>query len=226
MSKISVSNVNQIIKNSKQADKVTITIPVKDKTYNIEFKNRLTLNEEESFVNRVLGFSFEQTTGEYLPEYNQLGKYIAVLQYMTNVEIPTLEDKSTIDCEKAKEFIDTIGLKEKIHEWFIDFGGTSEGRLGEYIYSLFNMADNKVDFIKEKQFHKSSMDSFFDELTNVVNEYGDKLKDINIKDVTDVFNKVKNMDESKFVTAIVDKAKEDKKESKDNITKLNEVKTK
>lgn len=226
MSKISVSNVNQIIKNSKQADKVTITIPVKDKTYNIEFKNHLTLHDEELFVKRVVGFSFEQTTGEYLPSFCELGKYIAVLQYMTNVEIPTLEDKNTIDCEKAKEFIDTIGLKEKIHEWFIDSGGTSEGRLGEYIYSLFNMADNKVDFIKEKQFHKSSMDSFFDELTNVVGQYGDKLKDLNVKDITDVFNKVKGMDESKFVTAIVDKAKEDEKDSKDNVTKLSEVKAK
>lgn len=225
MSKISVGNINQIIKNSKRTGKVTIAIPIKDKTYNIEFKNRLTLEEEELFVRRVIGFSFEQTTGEYLPSFCELGKYIAVLQYMTNVDIPTLEDKNTIDCEKAKEFIDIIGLKQQIYNWFREPNETSEGRLGEYIYNLFNMADDKIEFIKQQYIHKSSMDNFFDELTNVVEQYGDKLKDLNIKDVTDMFNKVKSMDESKFVGAIVDKSKEDEKKNKDNITKLSEAKS-
>jgi hypothetical protein len=226
MSKISVGNVNQIIKNSKQEDKVAITVPAKDKTYDIEFKTHLTLHDEELFVKRVVGFSFEQTTGEYLSAFNELGKYVAVLQYMTNVDIPTFKDKKTIDCEKTKEFVDVIDLKEKIHEWFILADGTPEQRLGEYIYELFNMADNEVEFIKQQKIHKSSMDNFFDGLTNVVEQYGDKLNGLDINNVLDVFNKVKNMDESKFVTAIVDKAKEYKKESKDNITKLNEVKTK
>lgn len=234
MSKISIGNINQIIKNTKE-DIVKWDVKCKDKTYTIEFKKHLSIEDESKFIERVVGFSFNKVNNEFLPQYNELGKYVAILQFMTNVEIPTINE-SEIDIDKCKEFIEVIKLKSTLDNWY-KCQDTEQSALEDYIINLCVLADEKVEYIKNQNMNVSKLDGLFDELTNFVKELEEKTKDVDLKQTlkqaSDVFTKVNSMNKSGYVKAIVDNAKKESKnktkktdETKDNITKIEDVKAK
>ena len=240
MSKISIGNINQIIKNTKE-DTVKWDVVCKGKTYTIEFKKHLSIEDESRFVERVVGFSFNNVNNEFLPQYNELGKYVAILQFITNVEIPTINE-SEIDIDKCKEFIEAIKLKSTLDNWY-KCPDVETAELEDYITNLCVLADEKVEYIKNQNINVSKLDGLFDELTNFVKELEEKTKDVDLKQTlkqaSEVFTKVNSMNKNGYVKAIVDNAKKESKnktkkaekvkeviETKDNITKIEDVKTK
>ncbi len=217
--KVSIKEVKDFLSATDIYD-VPISLTIGDKSISIVFKPYLSLSEESDFVNETVSYVFDKN-GEYNPEFTDIAFASMVLKYLSNMTLPTIKsNKDRVNLDVIKEWDNSIHFIDKIKSISMD---TLIGKdFVEYIKHLEDVAYSKINYLKSQ----SKSDVLFETLNKLANQYGDKLKDINIKDVTDVFNKVKNMDESKFVTAIVDKAKEDKKESKDNITKLNEVKTK
>ena len=217
--KVSIKEIKDFLSATDIYD-VPISLTIGDKSISIVFKPYLSLSEESDFVNETVSYAFDKN-GEYNSEFTDIAFTSMVLKYLSNMTLPTIKsNKNRVNLDVVKEWDNSIHFIDKIKSISTD---TLIGKdFVEYIKHLEGIAYSKINYLK----NQSKSDVLFETLNKLANQYGDKLKDVNIKDVTDVFNKVKGMDESKFVTAIVDKAKEDKKENKDNITKLNEVKAK
>lgn len=214
--KVSIKEVREFI-NETDTYEVPISLSIGDKNLSIVFKPYLSLSEESDFVNEVISYVFDKN-GNYNPEFLDIAFTSMILKYLSNITLPTLKsDKDRVNIDVVKEWNNSINFLDRINSIKTDeFIGQN---FKKYIAYLRSITNEKITYLCGK----SKLDELFETLTNVVNQYGDKFKDLNIKDVTDVFDKVKNMDESKFVDAIVGKTEVNGK-MKDNVTKIEEIK--
>jgi hypothetical protein len=214
--KVSIKEVREFI-NETDTYEVPISLSIGDKNLSIVFKPYLSLSEESDFVNEVISYVFDKN-GNYNPEFLDIAFTSMILKYLSNITLPTLKsDKDRVNIDVVKEWNNSINFLDRINSIKTDeFIGQN---FKKYISYLRSITNEKITYLCGK----SKLDALFETLTNVVNQYGDKFKDLNIKDVTDVFDKVKNMDESKFVDAIVGKTEVNGK-MKDNVTKIEEIK--
>jgi hypothetical protein len=213
--KILMKDIKNALKDIKD-EPVKICYGENDSAIEVEFKRNLNLTDEMFLINMATMGSF--IGNEYAPEYKHLAFVQAILSVMSNISLPVKDNQ--IDWHTLNEW-----------DKKLDFiGGLYENSdICSYINYLDNVIQDKINYIKSKSKADDvliTLKELFDNLIELSNKYAEKLDGIDIKKTMQTFNTINNMDEGKFVTAIVDKAKEDKKESKDNITKLNEVKTK
>jgi hypothetical protein len=203
--KVSIKEINSALKGIKDIpNTIKIHFGTEDTGFDAEFNMNLTLTEKILLVKMVINGCF--INGEYQPEYKHIAKVYAILNVMSNISLPT-SDKG-------------INLSV-LHDWDtkFDFLSVLRTNIGKYVYDIERVIDEKIEYLK----NKSKSDVFFETLNKLANQYGEKLKDLNVQDVMDTFNHIKDMDEGKFTTVIVENAKANKK---DNITKLDEVKAK
>ena len=136
--------------------------------------------------------------------------------------LPTLKsNKNRVNLNVVKDWDNLINFTDVIKK------SLTEKSLGQdfikYIEYLKEITDSEIEYLR----NKSKSDILFEALTKLAYKYEDKFKDVNVKDVMDTMNVVKNYDENKFVGAIVDKAKMDEKaKNKDNVIEMKEVKDK
>ena len=225
MNKISVGNINQIIKNSNSSA-VILELTAKDKIYTIAFKRYLSIEEESKFISRVIGCSFDQISDEYLPQYSELGKWIAVLQFMTNIEIPIINNTTNIDIEKCKSFINASCIKDKIDSWGKLPIDNERHLVYAYIYRLFSLVDDKINYIKEQNAHKSKLDELFDTVKDEVKKYSSKFDNVDMKQFTEDLHKISGMVGKVDTKTILDEIIKvnQKTNSKDKIVNIADVK--
>jgi len=147
MNKFTVSNMNKVIKEANNNDSPSVDIKFENgESLKIEFKKRLSIEDESKFIDRIVGFSFDKDTHEYLPEYGELGRWIAVLQFLSNVKIPSIDGK--IDVDKCKKFINSLEVGS-ISEFI---SNTHVSDFEEYVNKLLEFADKKIEDIKKQKY--------------------------------------------------------------------------
>lgn len=149
MRKLSISNINGIIQHKRPCNFIEVPITCNNKTYTITFKPVLSFEEEEKFVARIVNFAFTKNN-QYAPLCAELGKYIAIIECFTNIELPLSEDKEQIDYVKLHDFIQSINLPQIVKNMFVTNTSSDEHRLAAYINSLCVIADNKIKYLKDK----------------------------------------------------------------------------
>ena len=223
--KVSIKEMKNFANEADISD-IPMTFSLGESKLNITFRPYLFLFEESDFVDDAVSYVFKDS--EYHPEMTDIAFTAMVLKYMSNITMPTTKlDKNKLDINIIKNWDNNIHFIKKIYS--LDTSNSIAENFVEYIKYLENVVDLKIKYLR----NKSKSDILFETITNLVNEYKNKIKDTDvekvIKDSSDVFNKVKSMDESKFVNAIIENTKENEKSkvnNKDNITSIDEVKTK
>lgn len=96
MRKIAVGTVKSFLKENRQDDTITMTIPVGESSFEVRVKTTLDIGERSVFINRVLSGCFD-SENNFRPEYVEPMKRATILQMCTNVPVITLKNVQGAD---------------------------------------------------------------------------------------------------------------------------------
>ena len=135
---------------------VTINYQVGGETIPVLLKTTLNLTDTSAFIDRVTLGSFTPD-GDYIPEYQELMMFGAILQFLSNVPLPELRDPETgrklLDLAKLHEMMDSMDLLTRIRAMY-NSKEEDERRLWKLFDRLECMVLEKLEFRKQKMTSK------------------------------------------------------------------------
>lgn len=172
---------------------------------NIEFDTNLSLIDMSNFVDTVVKELFMED-GEYIPEYRDVMTFIALIG-ISNIPIPkkkTKEGIDYVDVKTAYEWMQKLSIMEMLK--------CQDERLGElvWLYNKLNqIIDEKIEFKKQEVFAtlKADLQRTYNEIekfTNVMYEFQDKIKDVDLAEMSNVAKSLASKDEREIVNTIVE----------------------
>ena len=222
--KVSIAKIKAAVKASKQ-DTIKFTFGVVPNTIDVEFKPMLSLAEESVFIERVSSNVFD-IDGNYRPEYKPFVFCSTMMQMMSNLTIPKVkvEDKEIVDFEEFKRWDRYFSFVETIYSASVN--DKDQYKFAGYIEHLEDMVNDKINYIKEQNAHKSKLDELFDTVNEEVKKFSSKFDNIDIKQFAEDLHKISgmvgNVDTKTIIDEIV-KANQ-KTDSKDKIVNIADVK--
>ncbi len=131
---------------------VTINYQVGGETIPVQLKTQLSLADTSAFVDRVALASFTED-GDYIPEYQELMMFGAILQFLSNVPLPELKEPETgrklLDLAKLHEMMDSMDLLTRIRAMY-NSKDEDERRLWKLFDRLECMVLEKLEFCKQQ----------------------------------------------------------------------------
>ena len=207
--KVSISEIKKVIKiNKENTVKVFFKPNGSKEGFEAEFKNSLSLTDELLLENLAINSCF--INGEYKPEYQHIGLVNAILGVMSNITLPKT-DGDGVNLSVLHEWDNCFMFMETLYE---------NKELCNYIHYLEDVVDSKIEYLK----NKSKLDELFETLTEIVNKYDTQLDGIDMKKSLETLSGIGKLDEKIFIDALVGEVKKEKDKSKDNITKIEDVK--
>lgn len=223
--KVSIKDIKAIVKANKQ-DTIKFTFGSVPNAIEIEFKPRLSLAEESVFVNRVCNNSFD-INDDYQPEYQNIMFDITMMQMLSNLPIPKEKnDKGVemIDFEEFKAWDNELHFKNTILKAGLPSSDSPENinDFSDYIVFLEDMVNDKINYLKEQNLHKSKVDEFFSTLTDVVNKQSANLDGV---DINAVLKKIASMklNDKTIIDEILKQSKKDE-DAKNKVVNIKKAK--
>ena len=134
---------------------VTINYQAGGETIPVQLKTELSLADTSAFVDYVVLGSFTPD-GDYIPEYQELMIFGAILQFLSNVPLPELRDPETgrklLDLAALYELMDSMDLLTRIRAMYNSKDET-ERRLWKLFDRLEYMVLEKLEFRKQQNIH-------------------------------------------------------------------------
>ena len=155
MGKLTYYQVNKLCKLKPQGI-VTIKYHAGGETIPVQLKNTLSLADTSAFIDRVALASFT-AEGDYIPEYQEVMMFGAVLQFLSNVPLPELKEPETerklLDLAKLQEMMDAMDLLTRIRAMY-NSKDEDERRLWKLFDRLECMVLEKLEFRKRQMASK------------------------------------------------------------------------
>lgn len=135
---------------------VTINYQVGGEAIPVQLKTELSLADTSAFVDYVVLGSFTDD-GDYIPEYQELMIFGAVLRFLSNVPLPETEDyegeERMVDLATLHELMNSTDLLTRIRAMY-----NSEDEYERRLWKLFDrldcMALEKISFLQQKMASK------------------------------------------------------------------------
>ena len=207
--KVSIKEIKDVVKSADNKP-VEFTFGKLDKTITVEFKPHLSLTDELLFVQRVINGVFIGT--EYHNEYKNIVFLSVFLDMMSNLSLPCsgTKDNRVIDLVTLKDWDNVFHFKDTINTFYTSFGNVSEEIPTEdqhefacYVDYLERLVDDKIDYIREQNLHKSKFDDLIDEIHNFVTQLEDKFSGIDVQElystISNISNKINGIDDGKII---------------------------
>lgn len=184
-------SINALEKAISEAEKPT-PIVKSWRDVDIIIKPSLGLHEMLSFVDTVVKMCFTYTDGTYMPELKDFGIKSCLIDFYTNLSLPSNVEKKYDYIENCKEVIqfilETIDL--------------------EQYDSMMIGIDKKIEHIAQSNIGALSarMNELYNSFSNIEKQFNDTLGGVTKKDVDTIIGAVSKygIDEQKLVKAIYD----------------------
>ena len=135
---------------------VTINYQVGGETIPVQLKTQLSLADTSAFVDYVVLGSFTDD-GDYIPEYQELMMFGAVLRFLSNVPLPETEDseckEELLDLAALHELMNSMDLITRIRAMY-NSKDEAEQRLWELFDRLECMVLEKLEFRRQQMASK------------------------------------------------------------------------
>lgn len=190
--KISVNQVDKIIKTQTRNCKEKITIPYKvadDEIIEIVVTPLLSVDEMNSMVNSIAETICNDT---YNPDLYELVYSKAIMAYYTNL-------KTDITNDKLNQIVYCTDIIEKIVNIINPL----------QLADINDAVDKSIEFKKqeilstENRLLKENLNQLIS-LTNIMSEMGEKMNDINIKELMENCKKIADIPEKQRVQSILE----------------------
>ena len=134
----------------------TINYQAGEETIPVQLKTELSLVETSAFVDYVILGSFTED-GDYIPEYQELMMFGAILRFLSNVPLPETEDleckERLLDLAALHELMNSMDLISRIRAMYNSKDGAKR-RLWKLFDRLECMVLEKLEFRKQKMTSK------------------------------------------------------------------------
>ena len=131
---------------------VTINYQAGGEAIPVQLKTELSLANTSAFVDYVVLGSFTED-GDYIPEYQELMMFGAVLRFLSNVPLPELRDPETgrklLDLAKLHEMMDSMDLLARIRAMY-NSKDEAKRRLWKLFDRLECMVLEKLEFRRQQ----------------------------------------------------------------------------
>lgn len=192
--KVPMKTINSFLKEYEE-ESVILDYYIGDSKFSVEVKPYLTISEINSFVDRVVSSCFSDD-GDYYPELKEPVFQITLMQFMTNLPVPTNSDDSkTVNVQKAYDIMFNLDIELEIRN-------THRKDVSEFINSLRKLVNEKIEFRKEQILKRSKFDDLCESLEMMVAKWD---KNLNIDQLNQVYSKLSNLnlDENSLVDTIL-----------------------
>lgn len=227
--KVSIKDIKSKVKASN-SDPIKFTFDSGENTIEVEFKRCLTLAEESVFIKRICDNSFD-TNNNFLPEYKDILFSVTVMQMLSNITIPKSKNNNgieMIDFEEYKKWDSYFHFIDTIYKVGLPSSNSPEdiNNFSEYVEHLEDMVNDKINYIKEQNAHKSKLDELFDTVKDEVKKYSSKFDNVDMKQFTEDLHKISGMVGKVDTKTILDEIIKvnQKTNSKDKIVNIADVK--
>ena len=135
---------------------VTVNYQAGGETIPVQLKTELNLVNTSAFVDYVILGSFTED-GDYIPEYQELMMFGAVLRFLSNVPLPETEDseckEKLLDLVALYELMNSIDLLPRIRAMY-NSKDEDERRLWKLFDRLECMVLEKLEFRRQQMASK------------------------------------------------------------------------
>ena len=134
---------------------VTVNYQAGGETIPVQLKTELSLVETSAFVDYVVLGSFTED-GDYIPEYQELMMFGAVLRFLSNVPLPETEDSECkerlLDLAALHELMNSMDLISRIRAMY-----NSKDKTKRRLWKLFDRLECMV--LEKLEFRRQQMAS-------------------------------------------------------------------
>lgn len=134
---------------------VTINYQAGEETIPVQLKTELSLVETSAFVDYVILGSFTED-GDYIPEYQELMMFGAILRFLSNVPLPETEDseckQELLDLAALYELMNSMDLIARIRAMY-----NSKDEAKRRLWKLFDRLECMV--LEKLEFRRQQMAS-------------------------------------------------------------------
>ena len=131
---------------------VIINYQAGGETIQVQLKTELSLADTSAFVDYVVLGSFTDD-GDYIPEYQELMMFGAVLRFLSNVPLPETEDseckEKLLDLVALYELMNSMDLLTRIRDMY-NSKDEAKRRLWKLFDRLECMVLEKLEFCKQQ----------------------------------------------------------------------------
>ena len=135
---------------------VTINYQAGGETIPVQLKTELNLVNTSAFVDYVILGSFTED-GDYIPEYQELMMFGAVLRFLSNVPLPETEDseckEKLLDLVALYELMNSMDLLTRIRDMY-NSKDEAKRRLWKLFDRLECMVFEKLEFRRQQMASK------------------------------------------------------------------------
>ena len=172
----------------------------------VQLKNTLSLADTSAFIDRVALASFT-AEGDYIPEYQEVMMFGAVLQFLSNVPLPELKEPETerklLDLAKLQEMMDAMALLTRIRAMY-NSKDEDERRLWKLFDRLECMVLEKLEFLRQQAAGKSKLDSVFESAARLLDQWEGAFDGIDLHAFAQRLSQLESIDEKKLVAAVLE----------------------
>ena len=172
----------------------------------VQLKNTLSLADTSAFIDRVALASFT-AEGDYIPEYQEVMMFGAVLQFLSNVPLPELKEPETerklLDLAKLQEMMDAMDLLTRIRAMY-NSKDEDERRLWKLFDRLECMVLEKLEFLRQQAAGKSKLDSVFESAARLLDQWEGAFDGIDLHAFAQRLSQLESIDEKKLVAAVLE----------------------
>ena len=174
----------------------------------VQLKNTLSLADTSAFVDRVaLASSTED--GDYIPEYQELMMFGAILQFLSNVPLPELKEPETgrklLDLAKLHEMMDSMDLLTRIRAMY-NSKDEDERRLWKLFDRLECMVLEKLEFRRQQAAGKTKLDSLFESAIRLLDQWEGAFDGVDLHAFAQKLSQLDSLDEKKLVAAMLERS--------------------
>ena len=171
-------------------------------------KTTLNLTDTSAFIDRVTLGSFTPD-GDYIPEYQELMMFGAILQFLSNVPLPEVRDPETgrklLDLAKLHEMMDSMDLLTRIRAMY-NSKDEDERRLWKLFDRLECMVLEKLEFRRQQAAGKTKLDELFESATRLLDQWKGAFDGIDVHAFAQKLSQLETLDEKKLVAAVLDRS--------------------
>lgn len=131
---------------------VTVNYQAGGETIPVQLKTKLSLVETSAFVDYVILGLFTED-GDYIPEYQELMMFGAVLRFLSNVPLPEMEDpegeEKLLDLAALHELMNSMDLNSRIRAMY-NSKDEAERRLWKLFDRMEYIVLEKLEFRRQQ----------------------------------------------------------------------------
>ena len=194
--KISTNEIKEITKFHKGEDKVVEISKSDTETIPVTIHTSISYEDYAQLVTDIINGSFDKND-EYIPFAQQASFDINLVKYFTNIKVDNVK--------VIYEFVQNTNIIALIYDV-----------IGEdFFFTLEDDVRDGLDYRKQKIYHTSKWESvaetlneFLSGLINNINDSAEKFKNIDVKQITELANKLSGNSDNIAVNAVMNKLDE------------------